>query len=40
MEAILVKESLTGDELLDIMDRHPASTVEVPELEVAMVREL
>ena len=39
VEAILVKETLTGDELLDIMARHPASAADVTELEGARVRD-
>ena len=37
MEAILVRETLTGDELLEIMERCPASTADVPVLEIAAV---
>ena len=38
IEAILVKEILTGDELLAIMASHPPISADVVELESAMVR--
>lgn len=37
-EAILAKETLTGDELLDIMARHPPTAADTAQLESARVR--